>query len=251
MKISYDTEQDILTIQLTSLPPASCEHAHTGVILDFDQNQALCGLRILQARRRIDLDQVLLEAKQSLIKTSKTHPLRIDWVEPFDVPGRIGMTFCPGKIQKNSMSGGDWNRDQITDLGAIRDWGASMLLCLLEDHEIVELKVDSLHTTAEAMFQYFRLPIVDGNIPDDGGEKVWNEIGPIIRNGLAEGRDLVIFCKGGLGRTGTIAARLLIEFGEAPESAIRYIRNARKGAIETQAQENYLLSIRYLDEWSV
>lgn len=47
-------------------------------------------------------------------------------------------------------------------------------------------------------------------------------------------------CKGGLGRAGTVAARLLIEFGQAPEDAIACVRAARPGAIETHQQETYL-----------
>jgi len=44
-------------------------------------------------------------------KTSATHPLRINWVISSNVPGKIGMSFCPGKRVKNALSGGDWNRD--------------------------------------------------------------------------------------------------------------------------------------------
>jgi hypothetical protein len=43
-------------------------------------------------------------------------------------------------------------------------------------------------------------------------------------------------CKGGLGRAGMMAARLLVELGVAPEQAIRDVRCARPGAIETPAQ---------------
>jgi protein-tyrosine phosphatase len=45
---------------------------------------------------------------------------------------------------------------------------------------------------------------------------------------------------GGLGRTGTVAGRLLVEFGDEPETAIKKIRAARQGSIETTAQEKYV-----------
>ena len=48
----------------------------------------------------------------------------------------------------------------------------------------------------------------------------------------------------GIGRTGTIAARLLVEFGVAPEEAIQMIRRARPGTIETMAQEEYVLRLK-------
>ena len=57
---------------------------------------------------------------------------------------------------------------------------------------------------------------------------------------LRGGGDIVVHCKGGLGRAGMIAARLLVELGMAPEQAIKEVRNVRKGAIETLAQETLI-----------
>jgi ADP-ribosylglycohydrolase len=45
-------------------------------------------------------------------------------------------------------------------------------------------------------------------------------------------------------RTGTVAGRLLVEFGDQPESAIKKVRDARPGAIETAAQERYVRNCR-------
>ena len=49
---------------------------------------------------------------------------------------------------------------------------------------------------------------------------------------------------GGLGRSGMIAARLLVELGEEPRAAIQRVRQVRPGAIETAAQEDYVLACR-------
>ena len=38
---------------------------------------------------------------------------------------------------------------------------------------------------------------------------------------LAGGNNIVIHCHGGLGRTGMIGARLLVEFGDQPDVAFR------------------------------
>jgi ADP-ribosyl-[dinitrogen reductase] hydrolase len=54
---------------------------------------------------------------------------------------------------------------------------------------------------------------------------------------------LVIHCKGGLGRTGVVAARLLIELGETPNAALARVRAARPGAVETPEQEDYVLNL--------
>ncbi|MBL8705493.1 MAG: hypothetical protein JNM30_11640, partial [Rhodospirillales bacterium] len=44
----------------------------------------------------------------------------------------------------------------------------------------------------------------------------------------------------GLGRTGMIGARLLVELGVAPDAAIAAIRKARPGSIETAEQEEHV-----------
>src|SRR5207245_7627296 len=54
---------------------------------------------------------------------------------------------------------------------------------------------------------------------------------------LAERRNVLIHCTGGLGRSGMIAARLMVELGEEPRLAMQRVRAARPGAIEAAAQE--------------
>ena len=65
-----------------------------------------------------------------------------------------------------------------------------------------------------------------------------------LRMLLRSGRDVLVHCRGGLGRAGTIAARLLIDLGMEPATAIRQVRAVRPGAIETLEQEKNVLGIR-------
>lgn len=179
-----------------------------------------------------------------MIKTSHTHPILIATVQPLGVMGIIGMTFCPGKKQTSAMSGGSWDRDLGVDVDEIVAWGCSALLNLIEDHEIEELKITHMADVLKGKLAYYRLPIIDGSIPDTAGETAWINIGADLRQRLIEGQKIVIHCKGGLGRTGIMAARLLVEFGEDPELAILRVRAARPGAIENVIQENYVRGIR-------
>lgn len=156
------------------------------------------------------------------------------------------MTFCPGKKQKAAMSGGDWDRDLGVDVDEMLAWGCTAILSLIEDHEIEELQITHVTEVLKGKMAYYHLPIIDGSIPDTAGESAWVTIGAELRQRLIEGQKIVIHCKGGLGRTGIIAARLLVEFGEDPESAIRRVRAARVGAIENSLQENYVRKIRPL-----
>jgi ADP-ribosyl-[dinitrogen reductase] hydrolase len=84
------------------------------------------------------------------------------------------------------------------------------------------------------------LPIVDTRIPDEAWETNWQYVGPQVRMALKRGERVLIHCLGGLGRTGTLAARLLIEFGMEPEEAVCIVRKARPGAIENAIQEDYV-----------
>jgi ADP-ribosyl-[dinitrogen reductase] hydrolase len=60
---------------------------------------------------------------------------------------------------------------------------------------------------------------------------------------LQHGGRVVVHCRGGLGRAGTVAARMLVELGSTPQEAIRRVRASRRGAIETPAQEAYVMAI--------
>ena len=66
----------------------------------------------------------------------------------------------------------------------------------------------------------------------------------LLKNDLTEGRNIVLHCMGGKGRSGTIAAILLLEFGENHKNAIEIVRQNRKGAIETKEQEDFILSYK-------
>jgi ADP-ribosyl-[dinitrogen reductase] hydrolase len=53
---------------------------------------------------------------------------------------------------------------------------------------------------------------------------------------LGGGSDVMVHCRGGLGRAEAVAARLLIELGTDPETAITKVRQVGSGAIETYEQ---------------
>lgn len=52
-------------------------------------------------------------------RTSLTDPLRIDELQVPGTPGRIGITFCPGK-HAPSAHGAPWQRDVVQKLGITR-----------------------------------------------------------------------------------------------------------------------------------
>ena len=175
-------------------------------------------------------------------KTSLSDPLRIAVVTPDGIQGRIGITLCPGKTDGTAMSG-PWARDLDLDLDVIQRWGATALISLIEDQEFEFLSVRGLGNAVETRhMEWWHLPIPDGSPPGVAFETAWKDVGSAIRDRLRVGFDVLIHCHGGLGRAGTIAARLLVELGMSPDEAIRRVRDARgPGAIETPAQEAHVM----------
>ncbi len=174
-------------------------------------------------------------------KTSESSPLRIAAVTPADGHGRIGITLCPGKRDPYGMSGA-WARDLETDLDAIQRWGATAVVTLIEEHEFKLLSVRGLPgKVRDRHMEWWHLPIRDGKSPPaQGFEDRWAVAGEAFRDRLRLGFDVLVHCRGGLGRAGTIAARLLVELGERPDEAIRRVRKVRPGAIERGPQEDHV-----------
>lgn len=140
---------------------------------------------------------------------------------------------------------GIWHRDLAIDIAAIKEWGAVAVVCLMEDFELEMLKVSELPTAVTASgMQWFHLPIRDVDVPGPSFEKVWRTQGKKIRQLVVNGGRVLVHCRGGLGRSGTIAGRLLIELGMAPAEAITVVRRHRPGAIETAAQEEYVRKVK-------
>jgi ADP-ribosyl-[dinitrogen reductase] hydrolase len=180
-------------------------------------------------------------------RTSLTHPLQIAVVTAGPKLGRIGITLCPGKFDPHAWSGA-WNRDLAADLDAISDWGAAGIVTLLEPMELALLRVEDFgQEVMRRKMLWFHLPIVDVSIPSKEFEAKWVTAGGELRSILRSGSDVLVHCRGGLGRAGMMAARLLIELGIEPERAIADVRAVRPGAIETPAQERFVrgISARY------
>ena len=181
----------------------------------------------------IGMVQVLEAAKRDLRKG------RIDAVIVPQGGGLIGMTPCPGMGHGNYFAHAD-PRSLKADIASMSQWGAVALVTLMEPDELGSHGIWNLpELTLRAGLRHLHLPIADMDIPDDRFEQVWIGAGPELREWLCSGQRIVLHCLAGLGRTGTIAARLLIELGMEPGAAILAVRAARPGTIQTIAQEQF------------
>jgi len=62
----------------------------------------------------------------------------------------------------------------------------------------------------------------------------------LSESAIRANRGVAVHCRGGLGRTGTVLACILIWFGDAPEAAIAKVRSAQPHAIQTPVQLRFL-----------
>jgi ADP-ribosylglycohydrolase len=173
-------------------------------------------------------------------KTSDTDPLQIQSVDVLGTGGVIGMTLCPGR-KGSSLAGGSWDRDLSSDLEVVRTWNPDIVIALLEDFEFAKLGIPNFKRDVKrAGLPWVFLPIVDGGIPGVEFAERWEKLGTRTRNILRRGGRVLIHCRAGLGRTGLLAALLLVELGEDNEVAIQRVRAARPKTIETKRQEEFV-----------
>ena len=164
----------------------------------------------------------------------------IDWLMLPGRDGRVGMMSCPGGGRYHT---GD-DHGVAADLQQMHSAGARCLVTLLPDDELGLLGVSHLGRLAAAHgIRWLQLPIEDMRAPGESFEIRWGRAGPLLHAELVAGRHVVLHCYAGLGRTGTIAARLLIETGVAPREAMTTVRAVRPGAIQSLVQERYVLAL--------
>ena len=172
-------------------------------------------------------------------------PNTIDTVTVPGTVGCLGLMPCPGVRVAQGLAG--QKRHLQADLLEIDAWGANGVICLVESHELKMNKVEELpHLVQSAGMWWLHLPIIDMDIPNQDFEDVWATEGERVRHSLRIGERVAIHCYAGLGRTGMIAARLLVEQGLDPEDAIAEVRQSNRRRIQTKGQSNFVRSLRSL-----
>jgi ADP-ribosyl-[dinitrogen reductase] hydrolase len=147
------------------------------------------------------------------------------------------MTFLPGR-QGPGEADDHW-RDPEADAARLRALGVEVLVLLVEDRELRACRVPDLGAVlARHRIAVLRHPVPDGEVPADAA--AYRVTLETVERRLRAGQAVAVACRGGLGRTGTAVACLLIDAGLTPEAAIALTRRARRGAIETAAQAAFV-----------
>jgi protein-tyrosine phosphatase len=128
-------------------------------------------------------------------------------------------------------------------MDALKATGTTDLLTLTTETEMDFLGVSSLPARAHALgFAHRWAPIPDNGLPESSvARQLAQSVAELVRGS----RSVVVHCRGGLGRSGTIAALALIELGIPTEDAIVRVRRARgPKAIDPGVQEIFVRTYR-------
>ncbi len=130
-------------------------------------------------------------------------------------PGRLAISARP--------RGGDWLEDEISGW---RRAGVDAVVSLLTPHENEDLQLAEEPRLARAHgIKFVSLPIEDRSVPPS-----WEDASRAVAKAtemLQEGKNVAVHCRQGIGRSGILAAALLIKSGSTPGDALTQISGAR------------------------
>ena len=136
------------------------------------------------------------------------------WI-PGPWPGRLAVVARP--------RGGDWLEDEASGW---RQAGLDVVVSLLENEEADQLGLAREGDVAEAKGVHF----ISFPIPDRGVPPSTPAVLLLLRNiveALQEGRNVAVHCRQGIGRSGLIAAGVLVNSGIGTQQAIDVVTASR------------------------
>ena len=119
--------------------------------------------------------------------------------------------------------GGDWLED---DLSGWRREGVDTVLSLLMPEEEKDLDLEQEAGEVKRLgMEFVSFPIPDRQIPKSDAK--WAEVLERAASTLSEGKNVVVHCRQGIGRSGLAAACLLVRKGISPGAAVEMVSAAR------------------------
>jgi protein-tyrosine phosphatase len=152
----------------------------------------------------------------------------IYWIDGFE-PGKLAVAPRP--------RGGEWLED---DIGNWKREGVHEVLSLLtrEEENDLRLQGESAEVVKNGM-EFVAFPIADRQVPQSQAQ--FAEILDKVSGDLTRGRSVLVHCRQGIGRSGLMAACLLVKAGVSPGAAIDMVSAARGLAVpETAEQKEWI-----------
>ena len=147
----------------------------------------------------------------------------------------------PGNLFVSSRPrGGDWLGEETEKW---HESGIQTVVSLLEREEEVELEIgNEAGEVAKQGMKFISFPIPDRGIP--GSTTTALRALDAVHDELRRGQNVLVHCRQGIGRTGMVAASLLVLDGTDPRSAIEEVSRARGIRVpETVEQEQWIYRI--------
>ena len=147
------------------------------------------------------------------------------------IKGKLIFTPCPGT--KNSSL--------ADSLATLKQAGASAVISLMPASELAANGAEDIGKQCQVQdMAWFHLPVADEQVPLEDFGQGWKACKQSILERLNAGQDIAIHCKGGSGRTGLIAARIMVEAGIPRADAIALVQALRPKAIQHPAHINWI-----------
>jgi protein-tyrosine phosphatase len=144
----------------------------------------------------------------------------------------------PGKLAVGPRPrGGEWLQD---DIAGWRREGIEAVLSLLtpEEERDLDLGEEASEVRSQKM-EFISFPIPDRQIPQS--EARWTDVLERVDQALSNGVSVFVHFRQGIGRSGLLAACLLVKRGMTPGAAIESVSAARGVNVpETAAQRDWI-----------
>ena len=144
---------------------------------------------------------------------------------PVEGPGALYLMACPAG----------------EDFAVLRRDGMTHIVSLLPEDQAAQLgMIEEGALCTEAGLRFEKFPIADFGVPE---REAFAHLVDEISGWLTKGAQVAVHCRAGIGRSGTLAACVLVAQGVAPAVAIDTVSSARGVAIpETKAQRAFVMS---------
>ena len=136
---------------------------------------------------------------------------------------------------------GEWIEEEFM---GIANEGIKQIVSLLEVHESYDVGLQNEAKLAEKNnMAFISYPIKDRGLPKSVAE--FSDFTKNIYSQIVEGYNTVIHCRAGIGRTGIVAAGVLLHCGFKPDEAFKHISIKRGVQVpDTDEQYNWIKSNR-------
>lgn len=168
----------------------------------------------------------------TLNTSTKKHPF---WLLPvLEGKANLVLTPCPGTKEVSLAE----------SLVQLKEQGAKAVVTAMTSAELEKNNVADIGKQCEALgLRWFHQAIEDDNVPQEEFLQAWPETSRQLHQLLAQDGSVVLHCKGGSGRTGLLAAHLLLELGTPLSEAQDAIQALRPNAFTVPKHCDYMAAV--------